>query len=212
MKKTNIKKAKRLYKAGKTLAEIGAVFGVSGMTMSRRFKAAGIPTRNRSEAAGFGEKNAAWKGGRTETKDGYIRLHVKGTQILEHRLVMEKHLGRPLTADEVVHHKNSDRKDNRIANLKLCTKRSHRLEHTLTTWSRKFDYCVRCGTTERKHASKGRCTRCHMYVREVEKRGYECEYVDGKRIFTPEHRKRLSAASIRRYQKQRSTPCLFTES
>ena len=28
-------------------------------------------------------------------------------------------------------------------------------------WARQFDACVTCGTTERKHASKGRCTRCN---------------------------------------------------
>lgn len=112
-----------------------------------------------------GEQNPNWKGGRFVTTKGYIRLSINGRKILEHRYVMEQHLGRPLKTTENVHHLNGDKTDNRIENLKLIDHAEHAaisMKNRIgDSWSIKYEQCVRCKTTEKPYGGKGLCKVCY---------------------------------------------------
>lgn len=72
------------------------------------------------------------------TKNGYVYILNKEHPncnkrgfVLEHRLVIEKQLGRYLTNEEIVHHINENKSDNRIENLQIVTNSEHTKLHNL---------------------------------------------------------------------------------
>jgi len=197
-KKLNILKLHELYENGTPLNQLGELVGVHGETIRRWFIKHELPTKNKSNCR-IGKLNASYKGIPYITKNGYVEIRKNQKQILEHRAVMEDHLNRPLLKSEIVHHINGIKTDNELKNLKLMNQSTHRTEHILPNdqWSYHYDKCVKCETTNRKHAGHGLCTRCHQMAFVIQKRGYECEYrEDGTRIFSEDHIEKLRAARL----------------
>jgi hypothetical protein len=75
--------------------------------------------RSSGSLGGPGRINRPKGTGTVSKRDGYVIFQPGGKQLLEHRLVMQELLGRPLLTEESVHHKNGIRHDNRPENLEL---------------------------------------------------------------------------------------------
>lgn len=55
----------------------------------------------------------------------YKMIKVEGKSKREHREIMEKYLGRKLTFNETIHHRNGNKRDNSIKNLELISRSNH---------------------------------------------------------------------------------------
>ena len=78
---------------------------------------------------GKGADHPLWRGGRYLDKDGYVIINIEGKQVKAHRYIMEQVLGRKLRRDEVVHHINGNRQDNKVENLQVMTIGEHNKLH-----------------------------------------------------------------------------------
>lgn len=86
-----------------------------------------------------GEKHIRWKGGYWINDQGYKILEnqteTNGGRVREHRKIVEDFIGRKLNEEEVIHHINGDKLDNRIENLKILTQSEHiKLHHKIGTF------------------------------------------------------------------------------
>ena len=107
-------------------------------------------TKRKISIALSGDRNWQWKGGRFDDGHGYWRIKVsKGRYAPEHRVIMEKHLGRKLEKWEHVHHIDGNKKNNDLKNLVVMIQSAHHKLH-LT----KYKGCKIKGCNEEHRARK----------------------------------------------------------
>lgn len=113
----NIKDAtlKNLYAQGKTMKQIAHELDVSWKAVQRRLHQLKVNINPRKR----------------EPSGKYITKYseVSRRRTSEHRVVMEKTLGRKLTTKEIVHHIDLDPKNNVEINLMLTTREEHNQIH-----------------------------------------------------------------------------------
>lgn len=116
-------------------SQIARELGCTVIVLQRLLAKYGIVSRGRGLP---GDRNPAWDGGRLLDKDGYVLVHCpdhpnarRNGYLLEHRLVMSEHLGRPLKRHEVVHHIDGDHQNNALDNLSLYSSNAQHLAEEL---------------------------------------------------------------------------------
>ena len=116
----------RLLVEGKNYsqAEIADILQVSLSTIERTMRGLGL--RSLRGRGSPGPRNYFWQGGRHVDRGGYVLVYQPNHPhagangcVREHRLVMEKLLGRYLEPGEAVHHIDRNRKNNLPSNLRL---------------------------------------------------------------------------------------------
>lgn len=79
-----------------------------------------------------GSEHQDWNGGRGMHSLGYVRVNIGANKReLEHRVIIEKALGKKLPKNAVSHHVDEDKAGNANKNLVLCENRSY---HIRSCW------------------------------------------------------------------------------
>ncbi|MBL0320686.1 MAG: HNH endonuclease [Alphaproteobacteria bacterium] len=144
-----IESIKKLCDGERTSRQIGEQLGCSNKYVQDVMLRLSLPRRTRGSAVG--ELNGHYKHGRRIDRDGYVMVsappghphsraygYKKLGIILEHRLVMEKVLGRYLEPHEVVDHIDGCTLHNDPKNLRVFSSNAEHLRVTTTGIKKKY--------------------------------------------------------------------------
>ena len=126
-------KLKEEYLSGKRTGTLAKEFNIPRMRVWSHLKKNNVEIRKDGWGRGHRFDNGyKWirdKNNPSANSTGYIA---------EHRLIMEKELGRPLKRYEYVHHRNGIRNDNRVENLAVLKAEKHHGEIECPHCNKKF--------------------------------------------------------------------------
>jgi|GEM_PF-3973529 len=157
VREEEVEQALSLYQSGLTWKQVEETMKISS---ARKYKIVKIiksrmdfSSRPGKKLNQTGANNDSWKGGRIKLS-GYVSVKTAGHPrgmggnrgyVMEHILVMEEHIGRYLVwqgrqhpDNEIVHHINGFRDDNRLENLVLMLSREHSYLHGNQKWAREI--------------------------------------------------------------------------
>lgn len=113
------------------------------------------------------------KGGQVTTNDGRIKIYVPNHPysdyngyIFRYRLIIERHLNRYLNPNEIIHHINNIKTDDRLENLSILSPSQHTVLHN-----------------KKKDMSDRSCSYCGSKTTYISKKGYICWYKDGHNVY-----------------------------
>lgn len=164
-KETERREARRLRRRGWSVRSICKELSVAKSSVSKwvadipqpyQFTEEARAERKRKQAARVAKVRSQRKPkGRVISGDGrwmiwppndwFGKTYINGYYIYEHIYIMEKHIGRKLEENEVVHHKNGNKLDNRIKNLEVMNRKSHNSLHAKKGITYVILKCGSCG-------------------------------------------------------------------
>jgi endogenous inhibitor of DNA gyrase (YacG/DUF329 family) len=133
----SLDKMVELYEQGLTQEEVAKELGTTQKVVFTRMKEIGYQPRVAAKRDQSGEKNDYWKGGKSRDSRGYVlvkspghpRAKKCGDYVFQHILVVEDFIGRFLQKNEIIHHINGIKDDNRLENLYITNPSEHSKMH-----------------------------------------------------------------------------------